>query len=172
MKHKLTKYELLGSLAFPAGIIVWAAYKYISGSFALGDLAIHFMHRWSFIIAFAVCGLLPLLLTLIMRIDTSDHFLPRLVISLCTLAAVSITKEFLGVGLIVNGFILPLEGIILLISLVFSCLYFHIARPVKLSGWIVIFLGNPCLVRFICYIMQMSDLKDMIQQINTDITLF
>ncbi len=31
MKHKLTKYELFGSLAFPVGIMVWAAYKYISG---------------------------------------------------------------------------------------------------------------------------------------------
>lgn len=166
MKHKLTKYELLGSLSYPVGIMVWTVYKYIIGSFELGDLAIHFTHRWSFIISFAVCGLLPLLLTLIMRIDTSEQFLPRLVISLCTLAAVSITKEFLGVGLVVNGFILPLEGIILLISLVFSGLFFHIARPVKLSQWIMIFLGNPCLVRLICYIMQMNYLKEVIQQIN------
>lgn len=161
MKHKLTKYELLGSLAFPVGIMVWAAYKYISGSFALGDLAIHFTHRWSFIIAFAACGLLPLLLTLIMRIDTSEQFLPRLMISLCTLAAVSIAREFLDFGVMMIA-----EGILLLISLVFSGLFFHIARPVKLSGWIVIFFGNPCLVHFICYIMQMSDLKELIQQLN------
>lgn len=161
MKHKLTKYELLGSLVFPVGIMVWAAYKYISGSFVLGDLAIHFPHRWSFIIAFAACGLLPLLLTLIMRIDTSEQLLPRLMISLCTLAAVSIAREFLDFGVMMIA-----EGILLLISLVFSGLFFHIARPVKLSEWIVIFLGNPCLVHFLCYIMQMSDLKEMIQQLN------
>lgn len=161
MKHKLTKYELLGSLVFPVGIMVWAAYKYISGSFVLGDLAIHFPHRWSFIIAFAACGLLPLLLTLIMRIDTSEQFLPRLMISLCTLAAVSIAREFLDFGVMMIA-----EGILLLISLVFSGLFFHIARSVKLSGWIVIFLGNPCLVHFLCYIMQMGDLKEMIQQLN------
>ncbi len=161
MKHKLTKYELFGSLAFPAGIMVWAAYKYISGSFALGDLAIHFMHRWSYIIVFAVCGVLPLLLTIIMRIDTSEHFLPRLMISLFTLAAVSIAGEFLDFGVMMIA-----EGILLLISLVFSGLFFHIARPVKLSGWIVIFLGNPSLVHFICYVMQMSDLKELIQQLN------
>lgn len=161
MKHKLTKYELLGSLVFPVGIMVWAAYKYISGSFVLGDIAIHFPHRWSFIIAFAACGLLPLLLTLIMRIDTSEQLLPRLMISLCTLAAVSIAREFLDFGVMKIA-----EGILLLISLVFSGLFFHIARPVKLSEWIVIFLGNPCLVHFLCYIMQMSDLKEMIQQLN------
>lgn len=161
MKHKLTKYELLGSLVFPVGIMVWAAYKYISGSFVLGDLAVHFPHRWSFIIAFAACGLLPLLLTLIMRIDTSEQLLPRLMISLCTLAAVSIAREFLDFGVMMIA-----EGILLLISLVFSGLFFHIARPVKLSEWIVIFLGNPCLVHFLCYIMQMSDLKEMIQQLN------
>ncbi len=161
MKHKLTKYELFGSLAFPVGIMVWAAYKYISGSFALGDLAIHFMHRWSYIIVFAVCGVLPLLLTLIMRIDTSEHFLPRLMISLFTLAAVSIAGEFLDFGVMMIA-----EGILLLISLVFSGLFFHIARPVKLSGWIVIFFGNPSLVYFICYVMQMSDIKELIQQLN------
>ena len=161
MKHKLTKYELLGSLAFPVGIMVWTAYKYISGSIMLGDLALHFTHRLSFIIAFAVCGVLPLLLTLIMRIDTSEQFLPRLLIFLCTFAAVSIAKEFLGFETMMIG-----EGILLLISLVFSGLFFHIARPVKLSGWIVIFLGNPCLVHFICYVMEMRDLKELIQQLN------
>lgn len=168
MKHKLTKYELLGSLAFPVGIIIWMAYKYISESVMLGDLEIHFMYRWSYIIAFALCGVLPLLLTLIMQIDTSDQFLPRLVISLCTLALVSIVKESLGVGMIVNGFILPLEGIALLISLVFSAVFFHVKRPVKLSGWLVIFIGNPCLARLICYVMTMNNLKEIVQEVSVN----
>ena len=98
MKHKLTKHELLGSLAFPVVIMIWMAYEYISGSIRLADLGTHFGHRWSYIIAFTLCGVLPLLLTLILQIDTSDQFVPRLVISLCTLALVSIVKEFLGVG--------------------------------------------------------------------------
>lgn len=168
MKHKLTKHELLGSLAFPIGIIIWMAYEYISGSIMLGGLEVHFLHRWSYIIAFAVCGVLPLLLTLIMRIDTSEQFLPRLVISLCTLAAVSIVKEFLGVGMVVNGYILPLEGIILIISLVISEVFFHVKRPVKLSAWLIIFIGNPCLARLICYVMTMNYLKDIVMEINVN----
>ncbi|MBD5129701.1 MAG: hypothetical protein HDT43_07240 [Ruminococcaceae bacterium] len=165
MKHKLTKYELLGSLAFPVGIMVWTAYKYISGSIELGDLALHFTHRLSFIIAFVLCGVVPLLLTLIMRVDTSEQFLPRLLIFLCTFAAINIAEEFLSFKAMMVG-----EGILLLISLVFSGLFFHIAKPVKLSAWIVIFLGNPCLVHFICYVMKMRDLEDLIQHLN--ITLY
>lgn len=169
MKHKLTKHELLGSLAFPVVIMIWMAYEYISGSIRLADLGTHFGHRWSYIIAFTLCGVLPLLLTLILQIDTSDQFVPRLVISLCTLALVSIVKEFLGVGLVIDGYILPIEGIILLISLVFSAVFFHVKRPVKLSAWLIIFIGNPCLARLICYVMTMSFLKDMIQQVNINI---
>lgn len=161
MKHKLTKYELLGSLAFPVGIIVWTAYKYISGSIALGDFAIHFMHRWSFIISFSVCGVVPLLLTLIMRIDTSEQFLPRLLIFVSTVAVISIAREFLGFEEMMLG-----TGIVLLIALVFSALYFHIARPVKFSAWLVIFLGNPCLVYLICYAMQMNEIKRLIEYFN------
>lgn len=167
MKHKLTKYELLGSLAFPVGIIVWTAYKYISGSIMLGDWGIHFTHRWSFIIAAGVCGVLPLLLTLIMRIDTSEHFMQRLLIYVCTVAVIAICEEFIGFNILYLA-----KLIMLLIALVFSGLYFHIARSTKLSQWIVIFLANPCLVYFICFAMEMRDLKELIQQINVDIPFF
>lgn len=158
MKHKLTKHELLGSLAYPVGIMLWTAFEYIRGSMLLGDLAPHFMYRWSYIITFAVCGAVPLALTLIMRIDTSDCFLPRLVIWLSAVAAISIAGELLDYEIMVLA-----EGIFLLIALVFSGLFFHVAKPTRLSQWIMIFMANPCLVYLVCYAMRTYELKQLIE---------
>lgn len=165
MKHKLTKYELLGSLAYPVGIIIWSLYKYISWSVTFGEWSVRFSYQWSYLIAMGVCGVLPIILTFVLRIDTSEQFLPRLVIFLCTIALIAVSREFIDYQTMFTGTLL-----ILLMSLVISAVFFFKIRPVKFSAWIVIFLANPCLVYFITYLMQMKDLNKLINDYN--ITLF
>ena len=74
MKHKLTKYELLGSLSYPVGIIIWAAWKYWDAVRIFGSQSPQYYQQWGYIIAAGVCGVLPIILTLTLRIDTSEQF--------------------------------------------------------------------------------------------------
>lgn len=161
MKPKLTKGQLLGSLAFPVGIIIWAAYQYIRWSMMFGDQSAQFIYQWSCLIAGGVCGVLPIILILALKIDTSEQFLPRLLIFLSTIAVISITREFIDYQIMFTG-----RLVLLLAAVVFSALFFYRIRPVKFSVWIMLFLSDPCLVYFVCYMTQMRDLNVLIERYN------
>ena len=161
MKHKLTKYELLGSLAFPVGIIIWAAWKYWNTVRIFGGWSPQYYQQWGYIIAAGVCGVLPMILTLVLRIDTSEQFLPRLLIFLSTIAVIGLAREFIDYKLLFTG-----APVMLLISLVFSGLFFYKVRPVKLSAWLMIFLANPCLADFFTYLLQLKDINLLVERYN------
>jgi len=159
MKYKFTKTELLGSLAYPVGIIIWAAWKYWESTRLFGGWNPQYLQQWGYMIAACVCGVLPIIFTLVLRIDTSEQFLPRLLIFISTIAVISIARQFIDYKLLFTG--IP---VILLISLVFSGLFFYKARPVKFSAWLMIFLANPCLVYFFTYLMQLKDINLLVEK--------
>lgn len=161
MKHKLTKYELLGSLAYPVGIIIWAAWRYWDAVWIFGSQSPQYYQQWGYIIAAGVCGVLPIILTLILRIDTSEQFFPRLLIFLSTIAVIGMAQQFIDYKTMFIG-----KPVMLLISLVFSGLFFCKARPVKLSAWLMIFLANPCLADFFTYLLQLKDINILVEQYN------
>lgn len=161
MKHKLTKYELLGSLVFPVGIIIWSAWKYWDTTRIFGSRSPQYYQQWGYIIAAVVCGVLPIILTLALQIDTSEQFLPRLLISVSTIAVISLAQQYIDYKVMFIA-----KPVMQLISLVFSGLFFYKARPVKLSAWLMIFLANPTLADFFTYLMQLKDINLLVERYN------
>lgn len=154
--RKLTRRQLWVSLLFPIGILVWAVWGYASRSFFFfGTFVPAYPMQWSYIIAAAVCGAVPIILTLAIGIDTGQYTLPRVLISIATLGLISVIMEFLPNEL-------PYDVVILLIitSLVVSAVYFFKFCPTKFSEWIVIFLSNPVLAAFIYYFALIMPVED------------
>lgn len=140
--HRLSRRQLLISLIFPVGITVWAVGEYVFTMLVFGA-APSVPVQWGYLIAAVLCGVIPIILTVTLGIDTGQYILPRTVISGCALVFTSMAGEFLvdDTGGMNVFFLIAFN--------VFSALYFYKIRPTKFSEWIVIFLSNPCLVRLI-----------------------
>ncbi len=145
--RKLTSRQLVLSLLFPLGIIFWEFFTYLGGTCAADGFVPVNSVQWSAIVSFLLCGILPIILTLTLGIDTGQYMLPRIIFSCFTLAAVAITSEMLG-------FAVPYGGVVMLliVSTAASALYFYKFCPTKFSEWIVIFLSNPVLVALIYFL--------------------
>lgn len=72
--RRLTKRQLINSLIFPVGIIVWALFCYIKWTVTLHSFQPVFMFQWSYPAAAVVCGVLPVVLTLATGADTGQYF--------------------------------------------------------------------------------------------------
>lgn len=144
--RRLTRKQLINSLIFPVGIIVWALFCYGRWAVSLRNFAPAFMFQWSFPIAAVVCGIVPIIVTLACGAETGQYFLPRLLISVSTVGVIGIASEFV---IITNQMII----LLLITSAVVSALYFYKFRPTKFSEWIVIFFSNPVLAAIIYYLM-------------------
>lgn len=144
--RRLTKRQLINSLIFPVGIIIWALFYYIKWAVALRSFQPVFMFQLSYPIAAVLCGVLPVVLTLAIGADTGQYFLPRLLISVSTIGVISIASEFVDVS---NQMIM----LLLITSAVVSAVYFYRFRPTKFSEWIIIFFANPVLAAIIYYLM-------------------
>lgn len=143
------------SLAFPIGIIVYSAYKLIDFSrFGIG-LGSFFMFTWSFAAAIVFGGVLPIILTFALKIETREYVLPRLIIYLCTIAAISVIREFVEV---------PKGGLVILtaVSAAVTLLYFYKFRPTRFSEWCVIFLSTPQIYMMIYYLLITNDIDKLI----------
>lgn len=144
--RRLTKRQLINSLIFPVGIIIWALLYYIKWAVILHSFQPLFTLQWSFPVAAVVCGILPVVLTLAAGADTGQYFLPRLLISVSTVGVIGIASEFVYVS---NQMIV----LLLITSAVVSAMYFYKFRPTKFSEWIIIFFSNPVLAAIIYYLM-------------------
>ena len=144
--RKLTGRQLINSLIFPVGIIVWALFCFFRWALIFRSLLPVFMFQWSFLISAGVCGVIPVILTLAAGAETGQYFLPRFLISLSTLGIIGIASEFVFLDD-------RLMIMLLITSLVVSAIYFYKSRPTKFSEWLVIFLANPVLAALIYYIM-------------------
>lgn len=125
-----------GSLAFPIGIIIVSAFKLVFFSIFDMGLGSYFIASWSYAAAIVFGGVLPIILTFALKIDTREYFLPRLLIYISTIAAISIPAEFVEI---------PRGGTVILtaVSAAMTLLYFYKFRPTRFKEWIVIFLSTP-----------------------------
>lgn len=144
--RKLTRKQLINSLIFPAGIIVWGLFCFFRWALIFKSIKPVFMFQWSFLISAVLCGVIPIIVTLAAGADTGQYFLPRLLISVSTLGIIGIASEFVMLSD-------QLMILLLITSLVVSALFFYRSRPAKFSEWIVIFFSNPVLAAFIYYLM-------------------
>lgn len=148
-----------GSLAFPIGIIIYSAYKLIHYSkYGLG-LGSDFIVSWSFAAAIVFGGVLPIILTFALKIDTREYFLPRLIFYICTIAAISIPREFVEI---------PQGGLVILtaVSASLTLLYFYKFRPTRFKEWCVIFLSTPQIYMMIYYLLFSNYMLDLYEKLG------
>lgn len=143
---KLTRRQLVCSLLFPIGIIIWAIVWYFRWAWLIDSVKPVFIFQWGMPIIAVVCGVLPIILTLSTGADTGQYILPRVLISVSTIGVIGIASEFVNV----SG---QMRIFLLIVSAVISALYFYKFRPTKFSEWIVIFFSNPVLAALIYYLM-------------------
>lgn len=142
------------SLAFPVGIIIYSGYKLIDFSRYGMGIGSYFMFTWSFLAAIVIGGVLPIILTFALKIETREYFLPRLIFYVCTIAAVSIPREFVTI---------PKGGLVILtaFSAAVTLLYFYKFRPTRFSEWFVIFLSTPQIYMMIYYLLVTTDIDNL-----------
>lgn len=135
-----------GSLAFPLGIIIYSAYKLAVFSFFGMGLKSEFLASWSFAAAIVFGGVLPIILTFALKIDTREYFLPRLIFYVCTIAALAIPRQFVTV---------PRGGFMLMsaVSAAMTLLYFYKLRPTRFKEWCVIALSTPQIYMMLYYLL-------------------
>ncbi len=132
----------------------FAVYSYVWEFLKNGDWSVKFSFRGAYI-AFAAVGLLIIILTCALKIDTSEYFLPRIVIFGITAAAIG---GLFAIGNLVNyelGYLkifLPLVFLILLANLIAVpvVVFKKYASPTE---WLVCVTTNPFLMVFVCGLM-------------------
>lgn len=134
------------SLAFPIGIILYAGFELLRLSkygFGLGS---GYTVSWSYAAAIVFGGVLPIILTFALKIDTREYFLPRLIFYICTIAAINIPREFVEI---------PQGGTVILtaVSAAMTLLYFYKFHKSRFKEWIVIFLSTPQIYMMIYYLL-------------------
>lgn len=142
------------SLAFPIGIIVYSAYELIKYQRAGIGIGSGFMFAWSFAAAIVFGGILPIILTFALKTETREYFLPRLIFYICTIAAISITREFVAI---------PKGGLVIMtsVSAAMTLLYFRKFRPTRDREWYIIFLSTPQIYMMICYLLYTNDVDNL-----------
>ena len=147
------------SLAFPIGIIVYSMYKLIDYSRYGVGLGSDFIVSWCFAAAIVMGGVLPIILTFALKIETREYFLPRLIFYICTIAAVSIPQEFVEI---------PKGGLVVLtaVSAAVTLLYFYKYRPTRFKEWCVIFLSTPQLYMMIYYLLYTNYMLDLLESMG------
>lgn len=148
-----------GSLAFPIGIIIYSAYKLIHYSkYGLG-LGSDFVVSWCFAAAIVFGGILPIILTFALKIDTREYFLPRLIFYISTIAAIAIPGEFVEI---------PRGGLVIMsaVSAALTLLYFYKFRPTRFKEWCVIFLSTPQIYMMIYYLLFTNYLLDLYEKLG------
>lgn len=145
-----------GSLAFPIGIIVYSAYKFLRYTLTGMGPGSGLMFIWVYIGAIVLGGILPIVLTYTMKIETRDYFLPRLIIFLCTIATISVTGEFVD---------LPKGGVIVMTAVASAAtlFYFYKICPTRFSEWSVIFLSTPTVYMMIYYLLIDADVENLLR---------
>lgn len=131
--RKLTRRQLIFSMIFPIAIFVWQAIRYVLISLAVG-FAPTISFQWGYMIAVVVCGVVPIVLTLTLGINSGQYNLPRVLIACFALAFTAIANEMLD----------SVDSVLLYITFVaITAVYFFKFCPTKLSEWFVIMLASP-----------------------------
>lgn len=138
------------SLAFPIGIIVYSGYQLIKWHrYGIG-LGSGFMFPWVFVAAIVLGGVLPIILTFALKIETREYCLPRVIMCVCTIGAVYIPQEFVTMP---SGALVILSAV----SAAITLLYFQRTHKTRYSEWYVIFLSTPQIYMMIYYLLLTKD---------------
>ena len=144
------------SLAFPIGIIVYSGYQLIKWHRYGMGIGSGFMFPWVFVAAIVLGGILPIILTFAMKIETREYCLPRVIIYICTIAAISIPREFVAMP---NGALVILSAV----SAAITLLYFYKFHKTRFSEWNVIFLSTPQIYMMAYYLLFTKDILEMFE---------
>lgn len=142
--RRLTRRQLLISLIFPVGITVWAAVKYGFTALSFGA-APAVPIQFGYLIIAVICGVVPVILTFSLGIDSGQYMFPRVIICGCAMVFDNLVYEYIPDAAGDANFFF------LVVFNVFTALFFYKFHPTKFSEWVVIFLANPCLARLIEY---------------------
>ncbi|MCH5206624.1 MAG: hypothetical protein J1F09_06690 [Oscillospiraceae bacterium] len=156
MRRKLSRRMIVWSLMFPIGTTVWAVFNIIS-EFMVLVFGVHgiFPHDFGYILAVLVGGVLSTVLTLAVGIDTSEYFMPRLLIFVSAIGIVGIAGNFVGEQMVGGPTV-----IMYIASIVFSSLFFYKVIKTRISEWIIIFISNPILYYLIYYSMYYFEIEE------------
>ena len=141
------------SLAFPIGIIVYSGYRLFFDWARLGFApGTGFLYPWVFVAAIVLGGILPIILTFAMKIETREYCLPRVILYICTIAAISIPREFAAI---------PQGGLVIMTaaSSAITMLYFYKFHKTRFSEWNIIFLSTPQIYMMVYYLLLSNDVQ-------------
>ena len=142
------------SLAFPIGIIIWSGYQLIEWNSSLLGIAIFvFKFPWVFAAAIILGGFLPIILTLTLKIETREYFLPRLIIYVVSVGVINISRQFVTV---------PRGGLVILtaVSSAITMLYFYQFHKTRFSEWCIIFISTPQIYMMAYYLLLDYDIME------------
>lgn len=140
MENKLTAKQAIGSLVFPALVLIAAISFFCGFTVYLGDLRLDYNFQHAFQIIAGLGGVLPIILTLVLKADTSAYLLRRLVFLFASIGLLALFATFLGD----EAAAFPLFCAALVLTVVVPAVYFAIkCRNTK--EWVVVFLSNPTL---------------------------
>lgn len=149
----------IGTLAFPIGIIVYSVY-HLFKCWRYGlRLDSGFLSPWVYIAAIVLGGIIPIILTFALKIETQEYFLPRLIIFVCTIAVISISEEFIGVS---RGS----RVIITMVASVITLIYLHKFCRTRFSEWCMIFISTPTIYMMAYYILIVGDVEKYIENLK------
>lgn len=138
------------SLFFPFFMTGLPVYAYVWESLKNGDWSVRFAFRGAYI-AFAAIGLLIIILTCALKIDTSEYFIPRIVIFGITLAAISVVVHF-AINL---NYWLPTLFLLIFLSNIISTQVIVFKKYASAREWLICLFSNPVLELLVCSIMTM-----------------
>ena len=142
------------SLAFPIGIIIYSGYQLIEWNSSLLGIAIFvFKFPWVFVAALILGGFLPIILTLALKIETREYFLPRLIIYVVSIGVINISRQFVTV---------PRGGLVILtaVSSAITMLYFYQFHKTRFSEWCIIFISTPQIYMMAYYLILDYDIME------------
>ena len=142
------------SLAFPIGIIIWSGYQLIKWNSSLLGIAVFvFKFPWVFAAAIILGGFLPIILTLTLKIETREYFLPRLIIYVVSVGVINISRPFVTV---------PRGGLVILtaVSSAITMLYFYQFHKTRFSEWCIIFISTPQIYMMAYYLLLDYDIME------------
>lgn len=143
------------SLFFPIFMTGLSVFAYVWESLKNGDLSVRFAYRGAYI-AFAAIGLLIIILTCALKIDTSEYFISRLVIFVITaviwFAVIwRFADEF-------NAWLtwLPVLLLFILLANIISTQVVVFRKYASAREWLICLFSNPVLELLVCPIMVVS----------------
>lgn len=139
------------SLFFPIFMTGLPVFAYVWESLKNGDWSVRFDFRGAYI-AFAAIGLLTIILTCKLKIDTSEYFIPRIVVFGITLAAVLL----LIISTDALNYWAPTLFLMILLVNIISTQVIVFKKYASAREWLICLFTNPVLGLLVCSMMIMS----------------